>query len=172
MCVGGEYSRTYRTLLSGFSSLVICPFAHIHVYWNTPMYLGRCLLSSSVEADFVSPSPCVKKVVQQVLSTSLLFSSECFGKGFYCILPWHASLLWSKFSCALLSGCVAQLNGSSYRTTGKQNTFYPCPHPRERRKLCRFPQTLVPGVGLPEFVVLIKLMKSYSWCRPIKRRHL
>lgn len=115
-----------------------------------------------------SLSPYVKKVVQQVLFTSLLFSSECFGKGFYCILPWHASLLWSEFSCALLSGCVAQLNGSSYRTTGKQNTFYPCPHPQREKEALQVPtdfglwtlvpQTLVPWVGLPDFV-LVKLWR-------------
>lgn len=90
-----EYSSTCRALLSGFSSLVVCLYTHIHVYRNTPIYLGHCFLSSSVQADFVSSClPVNKKVVQQVLSTSLLFFFlNALAQGFYFILPWHVPLL-------------------------------------------------------------------------------
>lgn len=148
----------------------IYSYTRLQKYSNISRTLSSWLLSRS--RFCFSLSPCIKKVVQQVLSTSLLFSSECFGKGFYCILPWHASLLWSEFSCALLSGCVAQLNGSSYRTPGKQNTFYPCPHPQREKEALQVPADFGSMGWTAWLCCLGKVMKSYSWCRPIKMKHL
>lgn len=42
----------------------------------------------------------------------------------------------------LLSGYAAQLNGSSYRTAGKQNTFYHCPHPQRKEEALQVPTYL------------------------------
>lgn len=57
-------------------------------------YLGQRFLSSSVQADFVSSClPVNKKVVQQVLSTSLLF--------FFFLMLWHRVLFHIALACVL-----------------------------------------------------------------------
>lgn len=145
LSVCNETLLTYKTLLSGFSSLVICLCTCVHVCSNTPKYLGHCFLSFSLQEDCVSS--CIPELIRRWSSRFSpppffflsFFFLNALAQGFYCIFPWHAPLLWSEFSCVLLSGCASQLNGSSYRATGKQNTFFHCLYPLREKEALQFP---------------------------------
>lgn len=151
------YSRTYRTLPSGFSSLVIL-FTHIHIYRNTPIYPGHCLLSSSVEADFVSPCLPVLRRWSSRFSPPCFFLLSALAKDFIAYYPGMLPCFDLNFPvlCFLVvwPSSMAPLTGLLENRT----PFILVLIPRERRKFCRFPQTLVPWVGLPDFV-LVKLRR-------------
>lgn len=134
-------------------------YIRLQKYSNISRTLSSQLLSRS--RFCFSLSPCVKKVVQQVLSTSLLFSLSALAKGFIAYYPGMRPCFDLNFPvlCCLVvwPSSMAPLTGLLENRT----PFILVLVPRERRKLCRFPQTLVPWVGLPDFVVLV-VMKSYS----------
>lgn len=150
----------HRKLTSGFSSLVICLFTHIHVYRNTPIYLGHCLLGSSVEADFVSPClPVLRRWSSRFSPPPCFFLLSALAKGFIAYYPGMRPCFDLNFPvlCCLVvwPSSMAPLTGLLENRT----PFILVLIPRERRKLCRFPRTLVPWVGLPDFAVLVKLWR-------------
>lgn len=142
----------------------MCLFTPIHVYRNTSVYLGRLLSTSRF---CLSLPPCVKKVVQQVLLTSLVFGFWFFflnalAKDFIAYYPGMRpcfDLNFPVFCCLVVCG---RLNGSSYRTTGKQNTFYHCPHPQREKKAQEVPTDLGSTGQVASLCCLGEVMKSYS----------
>lgn len=99
-------------------------------------------------------------MVQQVLSTSLLFFFfflNALAEGFIAYYPGMRPCFdvnFPVFCCLVVQpSSMAPLTGLLENRT----PFFIVLILRERRKLCRFPQTLTLSDSLPDFVVLVKL---------------
>lgn len=126
--------------------------SHMHVYRNTPVYLGHCFLSSSVQADFVSS--CLPVLIRRWSSRfcpppcCFFFFLNALAQGFISYYPGLCPCFDLNFPvcCCLVvhPSSMAPLTGLLENRT----PFIIVLILRERKKLCRFPQTLAWSVGL------------------------
>lgn len=148
----------------------------MHVYRNTPVYLGHCFLSSSVQADFVSS--CLPVLIRRW--SSRFCPPPCFLCVFFLML-WHRVLFHITLACALaliwIFLCAVDwlcipaqwLLLQDYWKT--EHLLSLSSFSGRAKKLCRFPQTLAWSVGLTAWLCCLgKVTKSYSWCGPIKKK--